>query len=343
MLSTGNGPHAMNATQLNGKSAAPAVLPFGLIADDLAAVEQILSRRLAVYRPKFAPLIDHLKHYRGKRLRPSLLLLTARACGQVSDAHHVLAAAIELIHTATLVHDDVLDEADLRRHVPTVNSAWGNRISILLGDLLFTNAYHLTSTLGDARACEWIGAAADRVCAGELGQLTEAGNLSLSAEDYFAIIEGKTGALTECACRLGAIYAGASQETAEGMATFGRDLGLAFQIADDLLDLVGDERKVGKTLGTDLKQQKCTLPLIYLFERLPEAECIRLQRLLRDSPAAGHAEVVAALKASDATARARSDAERLAAQAGRALRMLSPSPYADLLRQMTGWAVSRDR
>jgi octaprenyl-diphosphate synthase len=333
----------MHARHLNGK--APHVFPItaGLIADDLAHVEEILSRRLGAYRPRFDELINHVQHFRGKRLRPALLLLVARACGSAKPAHHVLAAAIEMIHTATLVHDDVLDEADVRHHARTVNASWGNKVSILLGDLLFTNAYHLTSTLGDARACEWIGAAADRVCAGELRQLTEAGNLSLAAEDYFAIIEDKTAALTECACRLGATYADATVEVAIALTRFGRDLGMAFQIADDLLDLLGDECKVGKTLGTDLKQRKWTLPLIYLFERLPEADGVRLQRQLREAPTNAAGEIIAVLRTTDAIERTRRHAERLAAQAARALGCLPPSPYRDALRLLTDWAVQRER
>ena len=162
---------------------------------------------------------------------------------------------VEMIHTATLVHDDVLDEAELRRHVPTVNAGWGNKVSILLGDMLFTHAFHLTSTV-DGRACQIIGEATNRVCAGELRQVSERGNLNLTETDYFAIVEGKTAALTECCGRLGALYSGASDEIANKLASFGRNLGLAFQIADDLLDLTGNEDTVGKTLGTDLEQRQ---------------------------------------------------------------------------------------
>jgi octaprenyl-diphosphate synthase len=231
----------------------PAGLAFAPVAADIEDADRIFDRTLAPYRSPFGSLIEHLRHYRGKRLRPALLLLTAKACGKVTDAHHTLAAAVEMIHTATLVHDDVLDEAELRRHLPTVNAGWGNKVSILLGDMLFTHAFHLTSTV-DRRACELIGAATNRVCAGELRQVTERGNLELTEADYFAIIDGKTAALTECCGRLGALYAGAAEEIAMRLANYGRNLGLAFQIADDLLDLVGREDTAGKTLGTDLAQ-----------------------------------------------------------------------------------------
>ena len=181
-------------------------LLFAPIAADLAAVERVYDHTLENAKPGLARLIQHLDQYRGKRLRPVLLLLTAHACGRVTPAHHVLGAVVEMIHTATLVHDDVLDSATVRRHVATVNANWGNQCSILLGDMLFTHAFHLASTLGDARACEMIGEATNHVCEGELQQVRERGNLALSEDEYFSIIDGKTAELTSCCCRLGALH-----------------------------------------------------------------------------------------------------------------------------------------
>src|SRR5205807_7872819 len=232
-------------------------------ARDLDKVEGILRANLETSQPGVARLMSHLSHYRGKRLRPALLLLTAHASGRVTPTHFVLGAVVEMIHTATLVHDDVLDDATVRRHVSTINAGWGNQASILLGDYLFTHAFHLTSTLGDANACRLIGEATNRLCAGELHQICERGNLDLSEDAYFDIIDGKTAELTSCCCRLGAMYSGMDEEAVESLATFGRSLGMAFQIADDLLDLVGEERSAGKSLGTDLEQQKLTLPIIF--------------------------------------------------------------------------------
>src|SRR5438067_5578046 len=164
------------------------------IAADLAEAERIFVRKLASHRGHVARLVGHLDHYRGKRLRPTLLLLTARACGRVTPAHHTLAAVVEMIHTATLVHDDVLDSALMRRHVPTVNAGWGNQTSILLGDYLFTHAFHLASTV-DAEACRLIGEATNRDCEGELHQCSECGNLDLSEDDYLDMIDGITAEL----------------------------------------------------------------------------------------------------------------------------------------------------
>src|SRR5206468_475198 len=193
-----------------------------------------------------------------------LLLLTAKACGRVVPAHHTLAAVVEMVHTATLVHDDVLDDATVRRHRPTVNAEWGNQNSILLGDFLFTHAFHLASSV-DARACAIIGHATNRVCEGELQQNVERGNFDLTEDAYLDIVDGKTAELTSCCCRLGALYSGMDDEAVERLAQYGRYLGLAFQIADDLLDLVGEERAAGKSLGSDLAQQKLTLPLIHMM------------------------------------------------------------------------------
>jgi octaprenyl-diphosphate synthase len=241
----------MNPTLAPVKSR-PAANLFAPIARDLDEVERILKNTLENTRPGVERLLALLAHYQGKRLRPALLLLTAQACGKVTPAHHLLSAVVEMIHTATLVHDDVLDGAAVRRHVPTVNALWGNQASIMLGDYLFTHAFHLSSTLDDVRACRIIGEATNRVCAGELQQICRRGNIDLSEKEYIDIIGAKTAELTACCCKLGAIYAGMGEAVIEHLTNFGRSLGIAFQIADDLLDLVGAEETVGKSLGTDL-------------------------------------------------------------------------------------------
>jgi octaprenyl-diphosphate synthase len=312
-----------------------------LVADELEHVERILNNTLTPYRTSFGPLVQHLKHYRGKRLRPLLLLLVAKACGKVTPSHHVLAAVVEMIHTATLVHDDVLDEASTRRHVRTVNAGWGNKVSILFGDLLFTNAFHLSSTVGDARACEWIGDATNRVCAGELRQTVERGNFDLDEDDYFAIVDGKTAALTECCGRLGAFYSGADPKTVKRLAGFGRDLGIAFQIADDVLDLTGSEKATGKTLGTDLAQRKPTLPLIYLFERLPDNEAKRFCRLLQEERS-DLSELHEMLHETGAIEAAQLKAEAFAEQARKALVDLPNTEAREMLEAITHWAVRRE-
>jgi octaprenyl-diphosphate synthase len=332
----------INPVVSNGRPAGKiASLPQSLIGEDLDVVERLLQQTLAPYRASFGALVKYLNHYRGKRLRPTLLLLVARACGNVAPAHHTLAAVVEMIHTATLVHDDVLDEADTRRHVRTVNAAWGNKISILLGDLLFTNAFHLTSTIGDARACEWIDEATNRVCAGELLQTVERGNMNLTEGNYFAVIEGKTAALTECCGRLGAFYAGADPEQVQRLARFGRNLGIAFQIADDVLDLVGSEQTAGKTLGTDLAQRKLTLPLIHLLDRASTREADEFRRLLQQQDG-DFRELYDAMRETGALEAAQLRAEEFAEQARHSLRELPATPERAVLEAIARWAVRRD-
>jgi octaprenyl-diphosphate synthase len=318
------------------------MLALAPVAADIAEAEAIFDRTLAPHRGPFGPLIEHLRHYRGKRLRPTLLLLAAKACGKVVPAHHTLAAAMEMIHTATLVHDDVLDEADLRRHKPTFNAGWGNKVSILLGDMLFTHAFHLTSTV-DGRACQITGEVTNRVCAGELRQVTERGNLELTEADYFAIIDGKTAALTECCGRLGALYAGASEDVAAKLANYGRSLGLAFQIADDVLDLVGNEDTAGKTLGTDLAQQKLTLPVIHCLHRLPPAEAAKLRDAIRTAADGLGPRVLAALEKTQSVAYAKRKADEFARAAKSELECLPRSECRAVLEGIADWSVRREK
>jgi octaprenyl-diphosphate synthase len=319
-------------------AAAPALDFSGPIAADLEEVERVLARTLRSRYPQVTPVVEHVRHYRGKRLRPVLLLLAARASGRLTPAHPVLGAVVEMIHTATLVHDDVLDGASVRRHVPTVNARWDNQTSVLLGDYLFTHAFHLASTLDDVRACRLIGLATNRVCEGELCQGLASGDLSLTEEAYFELIDGKTAELIACACQLGAIYAGASESAVAALTRFGRGVGLAFQIADDLLDLVGEEGTTGKSLGTDLEQQKMTLPVIHLLRQDSGG---RAEQILR-TPGAGRRDALRALLVEAGSLDyARHKAEDLASRARRELACLAPSPFRALLETMAEKVVSR--
>jgi len=323
------------------RNASPADL-FAPITSDLKDVERILHATLSNSRPGIAELLEHLQHYRGKRLRPALLLLTARACGQVNHAHHVLAAVVEMIHTATLVHDDVLDGASLRRHVSTVNAGWGVQSSILLGDYLFTQAFHLAATLGDSRACQIIGESTNRLCEGELHQICRRGKLDLSEDEYLDIIDGKTAELTACCCRLGALYAGMPEDVIEKLTRYGRYLGLAFQIADDLLDLEGEEAATGKSLGTDLEQQKLTLPLIRLLRKAPADVATRVRRIL-ESPGNHKRELLFPdLRAGEALQYARERAQEYATAATVELACLPPSENRAVLEELAERVVHRN-
>lgn len=314
---------------------------YAPVAADLAEVDRILDRELRGRRKFVDQLTTHAANYRGKRLRPALLLLAARACGEVQPSHWVLAAVVEMIHTATLVHDDVLDEASLRRNTTTINAHWGNESSVLLGDYLFSHAFYLASGLGSTKACRIIGRATNIVCEGELYQISERGNLSLDEDEYLEIISGKTAELYACSCRLGAHYCGASAEVEEGLTRFGRQLGIAFQIVDDLLDVVGDERVAGKSLGTDLVKQKCTLPVIRLLRQAKGKQARQLEALLADGANHRRQSLEPFLRSSDSVPYCMGRAEEFASAARQELGFLPASAARDALVELTRFVVSR--
>lgn len=258
---------------------------FSTIADELEEAARIFRAELHNGQPFVHQLCEHVERFRGKQIRPALVLLTGQACGGVQHEHRVLAAVVEMVHLATLVHDDVLDEADIRRRATTVNRQWGNESAVLLGDFLFSHAFHLCSGLDDQFAARLIGQTAVSLCTGELMQICNCENYALTEDEYFRIIDCKTASLIGTCCLLGARYAGADERTVRRMNEFGVKLGLAFQITDDLLDLLGDEAEVGKSLGRDMDKGKLTLPLIHHLR-----SCDRRQR---EELLALHREVVA--------------------------------------------------
>ncbi len=311
------------------------------IAAELDEVEVVFARELGHRHAFVQALVDRCSDYRGKRLRPALLLLSGQACGLLSPAHPVLGAVVEMIHTATLVHDDVLDEAVIRRHAPTINHEWNNEAAVLLGDYLFSHAYHLAASLDSTLACRWIGRATNQVCAGELQQIHHRGNLDLDEATYVEIIRGKTAELIAVSCLLGAHYAGANVEQTRSMEAFGRDLGAAFQIADDLLDIGGDESKTGKTLGTDFDKQKLTLPVIHLLATGSAKMAARIRaQLLGPHPDRG--QLREWLESSGAIDYAWAKAAEFASSAERHLQRLEPTPAQCALRAMTRYVVERD-
>ncbi len=314
---------------------------YAPIATELGEAERVFAAELGSRFPFVQHLVDHCADFRGKRLRPALVLLTGQACGGLGPAHPVLAAVVEMIHTATLVHDDILDEAMIRRHAATVNAAWDNEAAVLLGDYLFTHAFHLAASLESTLACRWIGRATNLVCEGEMQQVHNRGNFALTEAEYFAIIRGKTAELTAVSCRLGAQYAKAPQTTIEALERYGRDLGVAFQIADDVLDIWGEERTSGKSLGTDLEKQKLTLPLIRLLATAPPATADRVRRLLAEGNPEHRSELRPELEDSGALDYAWGRAQHHAAQALDALESLAESAAKNVLRNLTHYVVRR--
>lgn len=330
--------HALNQREAEQSAIQAALFP---VQDDLHQVEEVLRRELRSRHPYVDELVRYGVMLGGKRLRPALLLLTAKAIGQVRPEHYTLAAVIEMIHTATLIHDDVLDDADIRRHLATVNARWNVESSVLLGDFLFTHAFYLASTMDSTLACQVIGKATNSVCEGEIRQTGHRGNFALSEAEYFEIIRGKTADLCACSCYLGAHYAGADSTLTEAMDEYGRCLGIAFQIADDLLDLAGTEESMGKSLGTDLEKQKPTLPVIHLLAQLDSTERERIIDLIVQAPSEAAPQLLAMMESSGSLDYTRQKAIEFANSAAQHLEQLQPSSSADVLRMLCDFVVAR--
>jgi len=300
-------------------------------------IDLVLNRR----NPRFAPMVEQVRNFRGKRFRPLLVILSAKALGTTTTKHSILGAVMELIHTATLVHDDVLDGAQLRRHSPTVNARYDNYNSVLLGDWLFSQSFALASQLENQTINKLLAESACKVCEGELQQGLERGNLDLDEATYLKIIDGKTAELLAACCRCSAVLSGAAEHQALQLEMFGRKVGLAFQVADDLLDLVGEEDLTGKSLGTDLQQGKLTLPMIH---GLRQKGGERVRKLLENPPAdAGlaRASMVALLDQLGSISFAREFARKLVSEARSALLALPLSPWRQHLAQLAEKAVAR--
>lgn len=309
----------------------------------LAEVGRRFDAELASDLPAVAALVRHVSRFRGKMLRPTLLLLTARAAGGVRDEHLTLATVVEMVHMATLVHDDVLDEAELRRRGATINHLRGNEAAVLLGDYLISHSYHLCSSLADSFAARAIAATTNRVCEGELLQLDNRGNLDLDESTYLTIIERKTASLIGTSCALGARYAGADEKVVEAMNQFGLLCGMAFQVQDDVLDLVGDSARVGKSLGGDIEKGKLTLPLIHFLRTAP-AEHRQLLRTLIQSNDADRSEKVRNLIApSRSIPFAQQRADEMVLQAVEKLAVLPDSDARQAMRLAAQFVTHRDR
>ena len=251
------------------------------IGDELRAVDRMFAAELASDLACVNTLVKHVSRFRGKMLRPMLVLLAGKAAGGLREAHTVLATVVEMVHMATLVHDDVLDEAELRRKGATINHLRGNEAAVLLGDYLISHSFHLCSSLDSQLASRLIGRTTNEVCEGELLQIDNRNNLDLTEETYLQIITRKTASLCATCCLLGAEYAGADEARVGRLELYGLSLGIAFQIQDDILDIVGEERTVGKTLGSDVEKGKMTLPMIHFLRTAPQEHRLLLRSLLQ--------------------------------------------------------------
>jgi octaprenyl-diphosphate synthase len=317
----------------------------------LLRVERRVAQALASDLQPVQDLVTHAQRYHGKMLRPMLVTLAGLAVdpraaqradeSHVTDAHVTLGAVVEMIHLSTLIHDDVLDEADQRRRLTTVNRLVGNEAAVILGDYLFSAAYRLCGQLGDAHAVVRIGQTGMTLCAGELVQLHNRGNFSLDLPTYHRIIDHKTASLIAVACELGARASACPPAHAQLLADFGTRLGLAFQIQDDLLDLAGDQAVVGKSLGKDAEKGKLTLPVIHHLTVAAPADRARTLELLAQASAGARAALASQLALTGSHDHARAQAQGHIDQAKALLATLHDSPARRTLHAMADAVVQR--
>jgi octaprenyl-diphosphate synthase len=311
----------------------------------LEAVSQRFERQLQNDLPCVTMLVRHVERYRGKMLRPTLVIASGAAVQggaavdrTVDESLDALGAVVEMIHMATLVHDDVLDEADMRRGGDTVNNLRGNETAVMLGDFLISSSFHLCSTIGLPWLNAELGAMTMQLCSGEVLQLSHRGDLTLTQDTYFEIIRRKTGVLAGACCQLAARLSGAPSKVADSLRLYGEELGMAFQIQDDVLDLVGDEQTVGKTLGIDLRKGKLTLPVVVHLTRCTSESRARTVRAI-DAGEAG--TLLRLMRTTDALGAARTHALSLVASAKARLEVLPPSGPRQLLALMADATVER--
>jgi len=251
------------------------------VKSDFAAVDAAIIEHLSSQVPMVEKIGQYIIESGGKRLRPLLVLLSARACGYQQQQHITLAAVVEFIHTATLLHDDVVDTSDLRRGKPTANNKWGNSSSVLVGDFLYSRAFQMLVSIGNIDVMGTLSNATNIIAEGEVLQLLNAKNPDVSEADYLHVILGKTAMLFEAASQTGAQMAQASSEQTEALRRFGRHLGVAFQLIDDLMDYTGDQTSMGKNVGDDLAEGKPTLPLIHAMAHAADDERKLIRKAIR--------------------------------------------------------------
>lgn len=314
------------------------------VAAEMGAVEAMILAALETDLPEVAAIRDRVASAGGKRLRPLLALLAGRALGRLGEGHVRLAAVLELVHAATLAHDDVIDEARVRRGAPTLNDGRGNETAVLFGDFVYARAMDLLSGFGDLSVVRDVSRAACRICEGELEQVLRSRDPGLSREAYLRIARRKTASLYRAAAGIAAHLSGAGAAAREALEAFAEDLGTAFQIVDDCLDLDGDEPTAGKSLGTDLRKGKPTLPVLCALEGATEADRRRLEAWIRDPESAPSREEARGLiERAGGIARARAEAERLLAAAVRRLGALRPPADVSGLEAFAALAVRRSR
>jgi octaprenyl-diphosphate synthase len=312
------------------------------IAADMQAVNAVIRTRLHSEVPLVNQVAEYIIGAGGKRIRPALVLMIANAHGYRGDAHHELAAVIEFIHTATLLHDDVVDESSLRRGKQTANALFGNAASVLVGDFLYSRAFQMMVSVGNSRVMQILADATNVIAEGEVLQLLNMHNPEVNEAAYLQVIRSKTARLFEAAAEIGALISGASDADIAAAGEYGGSLGTAFQLIDDVLDYSGNAAAIGKNVGDDLREGKPTLPLIYLMEHGSAQQRDLVRTCIENGDEQHFDEILNAITSSGALDYTRRHAETAAQRAAKALDRLPESPYKTALLDLAAFAVERN-
>lgn len=314
---------------------------FAPIAADMQAVDEVIRTRLHSDVALIRQVAEYIVQSGGKRLRPALVLFTAGAMGYKGTHHHELAAVVEFIHTASLLHDDVVDESDLRRGNRTANAIYGNAAAVFVGDFMYSRAFQMMVGVDSMHVMRVLADATNVIAEGEVLQLLNCHNADVVIDDYLRVIRYKTAKLFEAAARLGGIVAGADPETETRLAAFGMHLGTAFQLIDDVLDYSADEADTGKHLGDDLAEGKPTLPLIHVMQHGTPEQAALVRGAIEHGGRDDFAAVLAAIQDSGALAETLRYAQEESKRAIEAISVLPPSNFKDALLQLSDFAVRR--
>jgi octaprenyl-diphosphate synthase len=312
-----------------------------LIADDMEAVNRLIIEQLKSDVVLINQIGAYIVHSGGKRLRPMIVLLAARACGYATQRHIDLAAIIEFIHTATLLHDDVVDGSDLRRNRETANAVWGNEASVLVGDFLYSRAFEMMVSVGRMPVMDILSHATNRIAEGEVLQLLNVHNPEATEAEYMEVIKRKTATLFEAGARLGGVIADAPPEMQQALADYGLHLGIAFQLVDDALDYQSDNHEIGKNIGDDLAEGKPTLPLIESLKQAAPEQRTRLSHVIENGGLEEIDFVMQMIQESGAIDYTINLARQEAEQAKQALQNLPDGPYKEALLQVADFSVAR--
>ncbi len=314
---------------------------LSLIAADMQGVDALIAQRLSTSVALVGDVSQYIIAAGGKRLRPQLLLLCCSALGYTADHRLTMAAVVEFIHTATLLHDDVVDDSTLRRGLPTANARFGNPASVLIGDFLYSRAFQMMVQVQDMRIMQLLADATNVIAEGEVLQLMNMHNADLSEADYLQVIRSKTSKLFEASAQAAAILAKTSTTVENACATFGQALGTAFQVIDDVLDYAGDASLLGKNLGDDLREGKCTLPLIAAMQLAPPEDAATIRSAIEQGDVDALEAVASIVKRTGALDAAMRSAQSEIQRALDAAKLLPAGPYVDCMVQLAKQSLVR--